>query len=99
MLSVAATFAPGSAFVIDLNLASMNYLNHIGKSNALSYSLVPGDVTHLNAAGGLVFGNMVSGLVCQEVRSAHGYDIVGYTRPNMTIWEAIVKGEFILPGV
>jgi hypothetical protein len=40
---------------------------------------------------------MVSGLVVQEVRSQHGYDIGSYTRPNETIWEAIVKGQFILP--
>jgi hypothetical protein len=99
VLSVAASFPTGSAFVIDLNFASMTYLNRIGQNNALLYSLVPGDNTHLNVPGGLVFGNMVSGLVVQEVKSQHGYGIWGYTHPNSTIWNAIVKGEFIWPGV
>jgi hypothetical protein len=99
VLSVAATFATGSAFVIDLNFASMTYLNRIGKGNSLLYNLVPIDDTHLNSAGGLVFGNMVSGLIVQEVKSAHGYSIDSYTHPNSTIWDAIVKGKFILPTV
>lgn len=99
VLSVAASFPAGSAFVIDLNFASETYLNRIGQNNAILYNLVPGDNTHLNVPGGLVFGNMVSGLVVQEVGNAHGYDISRYTYPDATIWEAIVKGEFIWPGV
>lgn len=59
---------------------------------------MPWDDTHLNVPGGLVFGNMLSGLVVQEV-SQHGYDIRAYMHPNSTIWNAIMKGEFIWPGV
>lgn len=77
----------------------MTYLNRIGHNKSVLYSLVPGDDTHLNAAGGLVFGNLVSGLVVQEVVNKHGYDIGSYTWPNETIWEAIVNGKFILPSV
>jgi len=99
VLSVAASFAPGTAFVIDLNFASETYLDRIGQNNAVLYNLVPMDDTHLNVPGGLVFGNMVSGLVVQEVKSQHGYDIGEYTYPNSTIWDAIVKGQFIWPDV
>jgi hypothetical protein len=98
VLSVAASFPTSSALVIDLNFASETYLNRIGRDNAMLYNSVPGDDTHLNAPGGLVFGNMVSGLLVRELRSAHGYDISGYTHPNPAIWEAIVKGQFIWPG-
>jgi hypothetical protein len=75
----------------------MNYLNRIGSNNSKLYSLVPGDVTHLNAAGGMVFGNLVSGLLVHEVGNRCGFEIGGSTWPNETIWGAIVRGEFILP--
>jgi hypothetical protein len=76
----------------------MNYLNQVGKANAMLYNLSPNDHTHLNRAGTLVFGNMVSGLIDAVVRSEHGYGVDGYTRPNDTIWDAIQSGTFILPS-
>ena len=78
---------------IDLNLASTNYLNVIGKINAITYNLVPTDMTHLNPHGSLLFGNMVSGLLTEAL----GANVKGYLNVNATIWEAIQEGMFILP--
>jgi hypothetical protein len=82
-----------SVSYIDLNLASTNYLNAIGKSNAVTYNLVPSDMTHLNPHGSLLFGNMVSGLLTEVL----GANVRGYLNVNATIWDAIQKGMFILP--
>lgn len=63
---VTATLAVASeikADVIDLNAASMAYLNSIGEANARNYDLAKGDSTHLNAAAIVLFGNMVTGLI------------------------------------
>lgn len=63
------------------------------------YNLIPTDNTHLNKAGSLVFGNMVSGLIDEAMKTEHGHGIEVYTHPNETIWEAIEAGRFILPSV
>jgi hypothetical protein len=96
---VAATLAVAasidSAF-IDLNKASMAYLNAIGETNARLYDRAEGDATHLNPAGGLVFGNMVSSLIeCSKVRAA----VAPYLTQNATIVNDIKSGTFILPSV
>ncbi|EHL00308.1 putative Rhamnogalacturonan acetylesterase rhgT [Glarea lozoyensis 74030] len=50
---------------VDLNLASMNYLNAIGLAKATTYNLEPTDFTHLNDMGSRVFGNLVAALVLE----------------------------------
>lgn len=45
---------------IDLNLASENYVNAIGKEAASQYNLASNDWTHLNEWGGVVFARIVS---------------------------------------
>ena len=52
------------AAVIGLNHALMRYLN--GSANARLCDRVEGDVTHLDLARGMVFGNMVAGLIVRS---------------------------------
>lgn len=51
---------------IDLNLASMNYVNAIGKAAASKYNLASDDWTHLNEWGGVVFARIVSDLLVDK---------------------------------
>jgi hypothetical protein len=76
----------------------MDYLNHIGRQKAMQYNLVPGDHTHLNRAGTLLFGIIVSGLIDGVVRGEHGKGIEGYTHPNEMVWDVVLAGRFILPS-
>jgi hypothetical protein len=96
-LTIAAANAIGAAY-IDLNKASTAYLNSIGNSNAQLFNRIPGDATHLNVAGDVLFGNMVSMLVGEAVTSLHGYSLTPYTHPNATIAAAIKSGTFLLPS-
>ena len=47
----------------DLNIASENYVNAIGKTAASKYNLADGDWTHLNEWGGVVFARIVSDII------------------------------------
>jgi len=96
-LTIAAANAIGAAY-IDLNKASVAYLNSIGKSNAQLYNRIPTDGTHLNVAGAILFGNMVSILMDEAVTSLHGYSLTPYTHPNATVAAAIKSGTFLLPS-
>lgn len=82
---------------IDLNAASIKYLNSIGSAKADTYNLVPTDRTHLNAAGSVVFGAMVSWLL--ETTIKEGRDIADYTKANRTVLDAVKAGTYILPTV
>ncbi|RAL58149.1 hypothetical protein DID88_002353 [Monilinia fructigena] len=86
------------AFYIDLNRASTDYLNDIGATNAATYNRIATDFTHLNAAGSVLFGNMVSGLIRNEVGTSSGIDIKTYTKQNATIAADIASGTYILPS-
>lgn len=72
----------------------MAYLEAIGLENATQYNLVEGDFTHLNAAGSVVFGNIVSGLLGEL-----GEQFSKYTVEDAEIAAAVAAGEFILPSV
>ncbi|KFY89760.1 hypothetical protein V500_05508 [Pseudogymnoascus sp. VKM F-4518 (FW-2643)] len=93
--SAAAITAAGNigAVYIDLNKASTAYVNAIGKANAALYNLSEKDYTHLNTAGGVVFGNLVSVLL----NGLDKADIAASTVPDGDIAAAIAAGEFILP--
>ncbi|OBT63684.1 hypothetical protein VE03_06178 [Pseudogymnoascus sp. 23342-1-I1] len=94
---VAATIVAANAInarYIDLNAGSVAYLEAIGLENATQYNLVEGDFTHLNAAGSVVFGNLVSGLLGKL-----GKRFSKYTVEDAEIAAAIAAGEFILPSV
>ena len=58
-----AASASSNTSYIDLNAASVAYLNAIGPDNAYTYNLASDDNTHLNTAGNVLFGNMVSWLL------------------------------------
>ena len=62
LAAIAAARATGSHF-IDLNAASMGYVNAIGRDNSQVYNLAEGDRTHLNKRGERVFGRMVIDLL------------------------------------
>jgi hypothetical protein len=81
---------------VDLNRESVNYLNAIGEANVAVYNLIPTDFTHLNAAGSVLFGNMVS-LLLNKRHDAWKYK--EWTKPNSTIATDIEHGTFILPTV
>ncbi|KFY40160.1 hypothetical protein V494_03633 [Pseudogymnoascus sp. VKM F-4513 (FW-928)] len=94
---VAATIVAAnaiSASYIDLNKGSVAYLEAIGLENATKYNLAADDFTHLNAAGSVVFGNLVSGLLGDL-----GEQFSAYTVEDATIKAAIESGTFILPSV
>ncbi|KAM3086191.1 hypothetical protein ACMFMG_000328 [Clarireedia jacksonii] len=86
------------ALYIDLNRASINYVNAVGATDAATYNLVSTDFTHLNSAGSVLFGNMVSGLIDKAVSASQGLDIKQYTTPNATIASAISAGKYIYPS-
>ncbi|KAL5325969.1 hypothetical protein ACEPPN_007105 [Leptodophora sp. 'Broadleaf-Isolate-01'] len=82
--------------VIDLNAASMKYLNAIGETNARTYDLAAGDSTHLTPAAGLVFGNMVAGLISN---SSVGPAVKNYLNQDASIEAAIASGTYIFPNI
>lgn len=62
LAAIAAVRETGSHF-IDLNAASMGYVNALGRDNSQVYNLAEGDRTHLNKRGEKVFGRMVVDLL------------------------------------
>lgn len=84
-------------YLLDLNGASTRYVNSIGAVNAYSYNLNPTDYTHLNSAGSVLFGNMISLLMTKTKSEKHPYDLAKYTRPNATIARAIIAGKYVFP--
>ncbi|KAI0148336.1 carbohydrate esterase family 12 protein [Hypoxylon sp. NC0597] len=67
LAAIAAAKATGST-VIDLNEASLKYVNAIGKTAAQEYNYGDDkkDTTHLNPHGEVVFGRMVADLIIRE---------------------------------
>jgi hypothetical protein len=51
---------------IDLNKASLAYVNKLGKTAASNYNLASNDWTHLNEWGGVVFARIVSDLLVEK---------------------------------
>lgn len=86
------------AYYIDLNRASTDYVDAIGANKSWTYNLIPTDYTHLNAAGSILFGNMVSLLIDKAVPKTRIYDISKYTYPNATIARAIKSKTYLYPS-
>jgi len=80
------------AYIIDLNAASTSYLNAIGPEKAAMYNLNPTDFTHLNSQGSELFGNMVAGLIEEEVR-----EVERYVQEEKEIAKAVGKGVYWFP--
>lgn len=79
---------------IDLNRASINYVNAIGFNLSSTYNLIATDFTHINARGSMLFGNMVANLL--EARSR---DQSTFISINKTIVAAIRGDKYILPSL
>lgn len=87
-----AAATKSGAAIIDLNAASMKYLNAIGATNAATYNLNPTDFTHLNGEGSVVFGNLVAMLLKDEVQT-----LGQWIKPVEKVETALKKGEYIFP--
>ncbi|KAK2044900.1 SGNH hydrolase [Colletotrichum somersetense] len=64
--TIAAAAAAGGVTYVDLNLNSRKYVQAVGEAKAHSYNLAPGDNTHLNDEGSVVFGRLVADLLLQK---------------------------------
>ncbi|KAK8047397.1 carbohydrate esterase family 12 protein [Apiospora saccharicola] len=75
--------------LLDLNAASLEYVNRIGSEAAHAYNLKPDDETHLDDWGSVVFGRMVADLLLE---SEAGKCLGPWIRPNATLSQAIRDG-------
>ncbi|KAF2200640.1 SGNH hydrolase [Delitschia confertaspora ATCC 74209] len=73
---------------IDLNMASQNYVNAIGRTAASKYNLASDDWTHLNEYGGVVFARLVSDLLVSKYP-----EIAKVTKANTTLSAALAAGK------
>ncbi len=88
LAAIAAAEQTGSK-IIDLNAASIQYVNAIGKDNAYEFNWGDDkkDTTHLNPWGQAVFGRMVADLIIDAIPS-----LGSYITPNETMSERIANG-------
>ncbi len=96
MDAVAAGISAATDFraaYIDLNKASMNYLNilTVGGTNRVKHNLMAADHTYLSPAAGVVFGNLVVDFV---EKSAAGAAVKGCISLNTTIVKHIDTRSF-----
>jgi lysophospholipase L1-like esterase len=87
----AATLAVAQADdinLIDLNKASEDYVNAIGKTAASKYNLASNDWTHLNEWGGVVFARIVSDLLVDKFPI-----FIDVTKKNETLTTLIAAGK------
>ncbi|KAK1974066.1 GDSL-like Lipase/Acylhydrolase [Colletotrichum cereale] len=86
--AIAAAKAVGATY-LDLNTASTNYVNAIGNENGHKYDLSSGDATHLNTAGGVVFGRLVADLLLEKRA-----DLAQFIRENKALSGKLKNGQF-----
>ncbi|KAI1113286.1 GDSL-like Lipase/Acylhydrolase [Nemania sp. NC0429] len=72
---------------LDLNAASLGYVDAIGEDAAHAYNLNPADNTHLNDWGSVVFGRLVADLLL-----AKRPDLRRWIAPNETMSALLRKG-------
>ncbi|POS69948.1 GDSL-like Lipase/Acylhydrolase [Diaporthe helianthi] len=98
--AIAAAEATSSPY-IDLNKASIAFVNAIGKDAAQAYNRDPDDRTHLNEHGSVVFGRMVADLILGHPPTVSANDkwtpaadncFVGAFKSNKTLTHAIWSG-------
>ncbi|KAM0808467.1 putative SGNH hydrolase-type esterase domain-containing protein [Seiridium cardinale] len=87
LAAICAANVTGSP-IIDLNAASLNYVNTIGEDAAHTYNLSPGDNTHLDAWGEVVFGRMVADLIVRALPRLDKWIVSNETLSN-EIWNGI----------
>lgn len=73
---------------LDLNQASLNYVNAIGETAAHAYNLNADDNTHLNAWGSVVFGRIVADLLLEKKA-----DLGDWIQANQTMSDLIKNGQ------
>ncbi|KAJ9134330.1 Rhamnogalacturonan acetylesterase RhgT [Pleurostoma richardsiae] len=71
LATIAAAKASSTRY-IDLNAASLAYVDAIGNASAQVYDLNGNDTTHLNDYGSVVFGRMVADLLLGHPPVVHG---------------------------
>ncbi|CAJ2502100.1 Uu.00g049530.m01.CDS01 [Anthostomella pinea] len=86
-LAAIAAAAATNSTVIDLNAASLAYVDAIGKTAAWAYNWNGTDTTHLNPRGTVVFGRMVADLVVRAEPC-----LGRWFTPNETLSYAIWNG-------
>ncbi|KAI0097301.1 SGNH hydrolase-type esterase domain-containing protein [Nemania sp. FL0031] len=88
LLTIAAASAssPPTTY-LDLNAASLAYVDAIGETAAHAYNLNPDDNTHLNAWGSVVFGRLVADLLLEKVPALESWIV-----PNATLSALIADG-------
>jgi hypothetical protein len=100
LAAIAAAKATSSPY-IDLNQASIAFVNAIGKDAAQAYNLAADDRTHLNDYGSVVFGRMVADLILGHPPTVSSNDkwtpsadncFVNAFKPNQTLTHAIWSG-------
>ncbi|KAK7710792.1 hypothetical protein SLS64_005697 [Diaporthe eres] len=101
LAAIAAAKATSSPY-IDLNQASLVFVNAIGNEAAQVYNLADGDRTHLNDYGSVVFGRMVADLILGHPPTVSADDkwtpaadncFVSAFKPNQTLTHAIWSGQ------
>ncbi|KAL4940232.1 SGNH hydrolase-type esterase domain-containing protein [Aspergillus oleicola] len=73
---------------LHLTTASTDYISSIGSRDAATYDLGDGDGTHINEAGGIVFGRMVADLLLEKRE-----DLEEYITPNEGLSERFLMGS------
>ncbi|KAI0427140.1 SGNH hydrolase-type esterase domain-containing protein [Xylaria sp. FL1042] len=86
LATIAAAEATNTTY-LDLNQASLTYVDEIGEAAAHVYNLVPDDNTHLNDWGSVVFGRMLADLLL-----AKKPELTQWIRANETMSELIASG-------
>ncbi|KAI0509010.1 SGNH hydrolase-type esterase domain-containing protein [Xylaria bambusicola] len=84
--TIAAASASNTTY-LDLNAASLSYINSIGEATAHTYNLYPDDNTHLNSWGSIVFGRIVADLLLEEKPA-----LAAWISANETMSELIRDG-------
>ncbi|RYC65162.1 hypothetical protein CHU98_g1032 [Xylaria longipes] len=86
-LATIAAAQTAGATCLDLNAASLAYVEAIGQDAAQAYNLIPTDTTHLNDWGSVVFGRIVADLLLQQKP-----ELGPYIAPNQTLSTLIAEG-------
>ncbi|KAI1420033.1 SGNH hydrolase-type esterase domain-containing protein [Xylaria sp. FL1777] len=86
LATIAAAEATNTTY-LDLNQASLAYVDEIGESAAHAYNLSPDDNTHLNDWGSIVFGRLLADLLLEKKP-----ELTEWIRANETLSELIKSG-------
>ncbi|KAI0453542.1 SGNH hydrolase-type esterase domain-containing protein [Xylaria acuta] len=86
LATISAAESAGATY-LDLNAASLAYIDAIGEDAAHAYNLKDDDNTHLNDWGSVVFGRIVADLLIEEKP-----ELGQWIAANETMSELIMKG-------